>query len=143
MEETSETSNNVKDFYQELMKNFLNNTGFKFSAFTFACVFNDIYLREYKYAPVLNEVNTISHEWVHLQDNSKITIRDIRVFVTKELIQMIYDTMNRYIVEMNNPQFPKKNVLLNQEKVKKLGDLSLHLQSAEFYFKFVEYLPLI
>jgi len=143
MEEITETSNNVKDFYQELMKNFLNNTGFKFSAFTFACVFNDIYLREYKYTPLLNEANRISHEWVHLQNNTKISVRDIRIFVTKDLIQMVYDTMNKYIIEMNSNQYPKKNPLGNQEKIKKLGDLSILLQSGEFYFKFIEYLPQI
>ena len=113
------------------------------SVFTFACLFNDILLKDYDYMPSnINNTTIIKHIWINKKDQTKITNTDIRLFLRKDIYHYIGNTLqNEYLVEaqLYEPIEPKH--VQTQQNITACCIWRLNIIKGKIYFKLLEYLP--
>lgn len=112
-----------------------------FNSFEFACLFNDILLKDYIYSPLYDDTIPINHIWINKKDHSKITNKDIRIFINEQLFQLFEEFLHKMLTNYG------LNIITDYEQeqsnrlIKYYAGQLLNIKSGRVYFKLLECLP--
>jgi hypothetical protein len=134
--------NSIQTALPEFIENVKNKKyNLHFNSFEFACLFNDTLLKDYIYSPLYDDTKPINHIWINKKDHSKITHKDIRIFINEQLFQLFDEFHNKlltnYGLNINNEYEQEQSSRL----IKFYAGQLLGIKSGRVYFKLLEYLP--
>jgi len=101
---------------------------------------SDIYLKNYIYKPILNTANKIvHHEWENTTINKTISVKDIRIFIRKEMFRFVSDLQPAYLEESHLYIPTSKKHANLQRKIKKTAEIAIALHNGIIFTEFIDY----
>ena len=97
-------------------------------------------LKDYIYSPLYDDTIPINHIWINKKDHSKITHKDIRIFINGQLYQLFEEFQNKLLVNFLNINNEYEQEQSNR-LIKFYAGQLLNVKSGRVYFKLLECLP--
>jgi hypothetical protein len=120
-------------FFIELKNNLLD-----LEDFTFACLLNDVYLKEYRYW----YAEDTGHTWLRTNSYTPLASclrpKDIRLFIMNDVFEWFSNYQNELLREaiMYKPSDPEHEQI--QRLIKKVAYVSLCISNGKWYLKFID-----
>lgn len=124
---------------KEIFFNTIKNELLLLDTFKIITFINDIYLKNYTYNPRLNTANKIVHEWEYSTKDKIITVKDIRIFITEEMIMFINNLQTEYLEESRYVSSTSEKNENLQRKIKKTAEIAIGLQGGIIFREFIDY----